>query len=67
MTGYRGDPNLLTIPAAAARLGISAKTAYRLARAGTFPGGAALKVGVSWRISVPRLDRYLHGDQQVAS
>lgn len=61
MTGYQPDPDLITLPRAAARLGISATTAYRLAQSGQFPGGAALKVGRHWRVSVPRLGRYLEG------
>lgn len=62
MTGYEGDRDLVTIPRAVPELGISAKTGYRLARAGQFPGGAAIKVGRSWRVSLPRLRRYLHGE-----
>lgn len=64
MTGYQGDPNLLTIPTAAELLGISAQTGYRLARAGKFPGDAAIKVGQSWRVSLPKLRRYLGSDRQ---
>jgi predicted DNA-binding transcriptional regulator AlpA len=59
MTGYQGDPDLVTIPKAAALLGISAKTGYRLARAGKFPGDAAIRVGSSWRVSIPRLKSHL--------
>jgi excisionase family DNA binding protein len=64
MTGYQGDPNLLTIPTAAELLGISALTGYRLARAGQFPGDAAIKVGRSWRVSLPKLRRYLGSDRE---
>lgn len=55
-------PDLETLPEAAVRLGISAKTAQRLAAAGKFPGGAAIKVGKNWRVSVPKLERHLHGE-----
>lgn len=55
------DPDLLTIPQAAERLGMSRSTALRLAGAGTFPGDAAVKVGRKWLVSVPKLARYLHG------
>ncbi len=53
-------PDLLTIPEAARRLGMHRDSLYRLARAGKF--ATALQVGESWRVSVPRLERYLHGD-----
>lgn len=62
VTGYQGDPQLVPIPRAVPELGISAKTGYRLARTGKFPGDAAIKVGRSWRVSLPRLRRYLHGE-----
>lgn len=53
-------PDLMTVPEAARRLGIHPDTAYRLARTGQLPG--ALQVGTRWRVSVPRLERALHGD-----
>lgn len=53
------DQDLITVPAAARRLGIHADTLYRLARTGKFP--PALQIGARWRVSVPRLERYLHG------
>lgn len=56
-------PDLLSLPAAAARLGIGRTTAFELARAGKFPGDAAIKVGAKWRVSVPKLERYLHGQE----
>lgn len=55
-------PDLLTIPAAARRLGISPNHALNLARAGNFPGDAAVRIGSRWRVSVPKLEHYLHGD-----
>jgi hypothetical protein len=56
--------DLLTIPGAARLLGLHPDTAYRLARTGQFPGGAALQIGHKWVVSVPRLRRYLHGDTE---
>ncbi len=47
-------PEALTIAQAAARLGISSATAYRLVRRGKLPGAA--RVGGSWRIDPRRLD-----------
>jgi excisionase family DNA binding protein len=55
-------PDLLTIPQAAERLGITRVTAYRLAEHGEFPGSAAFKVGRHWRVSVIRLERFMHGE-----
>jgi len=54
------DSDLITIPAAAQIVGMHADTLYRLARSGQFP--PALQIGSRWRVSVPRLERYLHGD-----
>ena len=54
-------PDLLTVPQAAARLGISLATAYRLASSGRLPG--AIKIGSHYRVSVVRLERFLHGEQ----
>jgi len=54
------DPDLLSIPEAALRLGLHADTLYSLARAGKFP--PAVQIGARWRVSVPRLERYLHGE-----
>jgi hypothetical protein len=47
------------LPWAAAQLGISTSTAYRLAPLGQIPG--AFKVGAQWRVSVPRFLREVHG------
>jgi predicted DNA-binding transcriptional regulator AlpA len=52
--------DLISMQEAAERIGFSAATAYRLARAGEFE--PALKIGARWFVSVPRLERYLHGD-----
>jgi excisionase family DNA binding protein len=53
------DPDLITVPEAARRIGIHSDTLYRLARTGAF--SPAIKIGARWRVSVPRLERYLHG------
>jgi excisionase family DNA binding protein len=52
--------DLISIPEAARRVGVHADTLYRLCRTGQFP--PALQIGARWRVSVPRLDRYLHAD-----
>ena len=57
--------DLISIPVAASRIGLSAETVYRLARAGQFE--PAIRVGARWLVSVPRLERFLHGDTKVAS
>ena len=54
------DADLITIPEAAKRIGLHADTLYRLCRTGQFP--PALQIGSRWRVSVPRLERYLHAD-----
>lgn len=52
--------DLISIPDAADRIGLHADTLYRLCRTGQFP--PAIQIGSRWRVSVPRLERYLHGD-----
>lgn len=52
--------DLISIPEAARRVGLHADTVYRLCRTGQFP--PALQIGSRWRVSVPRLERYLHGE-----
>ena len=52
--------DLITVPEAARRIGMHADTLYRLARCGDFT--PAIQIGSRWRVSVPRLERYLHGD-----
>lgn len=56
-----GSVDLLSIPETARRIGVHADTLYRLCRTGQFP--PAIQIGRGWRVSVPRLDRYLHGDE----
>jgi hypothetical protein len=53
-------PDLLTIPEAAHRLRREPDSLYRLVRAGKFD--PAVKVGGRWLVSVPKLERMLHGD-----
>ena len=50
-----------TLPWAAEQLGIGKATAYRLAAAGALPG--LFRVGVQYRISVPRFLREVHGEE----
>ena len=54
------DADLISVPAAASRLGMHKDTLYRLCRAGQFP--PALPIGSRWVVSVPRLERFLHGE-----
>jgi excisionase family DNA binding protein len=56
-----GSVDLLSIPETARRIGVHADTLYRLCRTGQFP--PAIQIGRGWRVSVPRLNRYLHGDE----
>jgi excisionase family DNA binding protein len=58
--GRVGTVDLLSIPETARRIGVHADTLYRLCRTGQFP--PAIQIGRGWRVSVPRLDRYLHGN-----
>jgi excisionase family DNA binding protein len=53
-------PDLITVPEAAQLIGLHADTLYRLCRTGQFD--PAIQIGARWRVSVPRLERYLHGD-----
>ena len=52
-------PDLISIREAAKRLGLHPDTLYRLARTGRFP--PAVQIGARWVVSVPRLERLLHG------
>lgn len=51
--------DLISVPDAARRLGLHPDTLYRLCRTGQFP--PAIQIGARWRVSVPKLERYLHG------
>jgi excisionase family DNA binding protein len=53
------DVDLISVPEAARRIGMHVDTLYRLARTDQFP--PAIQIGRQWRVSVPRLERYLHG------
>jgi predicted DNA-binding transcriptional regulator AlpA len=52
--------DLISMPEAARRIGLHVDTLYRLCRTGQFP--PALQIGARWKVSIPRLERYLHGD-----
>jgi excisionase family DNA binding protein len=60
----RSEQDLISIPEAALRVGLHADTLYRLCRTGQFP--PAIQIGTRWRVSVPRLERYLHAEPQEA-
>jgi predicted DNA-binding transcriptional regulator AlpA len=51
--------DLISIPETARRIGLHADTLYRLCRTGQF--SPAIHIGGRWKVSVPRLERYLHG------
>jgi excisionase family DNA binding protein len=55
------DPNVLSVPQAAERLGISKDLAYELARRGELPG--AFRLGRRWRVSAVRLALAVHGSE----
>ncbi len=57
-------PDLILMPEAARRLGMHRDTLYKLARTGQFP--PAVRIGSKWLVSVPRLERFLHGEQTEA-
>jgi predicted DNA-binding transcriptional regulator AlpA len=52
--------DLISIPDAALRVGLHPDTLYRLCRTGQFP--PAIQIGARWRVSVPKLERFLHGN-----
>jgi len=52
--------DLITVPEAARRIGMHPDTLYRLCRTGQFE--PAIQIGSRWKVSVPRLDRLLHGE-----
>lgn len=53
--------DLISVPEASRRIGVHPDTLYRLCRTGQFP--PAVQIGSRWRVSVPKLERFLHGDQ----
>jgi predicted DNA-binding transcriptional regulator AlpA len=59
--GDRLPDDLLTVPQAAVRVGMSADALYQAIRRGGFP--PAVRVSSrTIRVSVPRLERFLHGE-----
>jgi excisionase family DNA binding protein len=52
--------DFISIPEASRRVGLHPDTLYRLCRTGRFP--PAIQIGSRWRVSVPRLERYLQAD-----
>ncbi len=52
--------DLISVPEAARRIGLHADTLYRLCRTGQFD--PAVQIGSRWRVSVPKLERHLHGE-----
>ena len=59
-SGGLTDVDLISVPEAARRIGLHVDTLYRLCRTGRFP--PAIQIGSRWKVSIPRLIRYLHGD-----
>jgi excisionase family DNA binding protein len=59
-SGGRPLANLISVPEAARRVGLHADTLYRLCRTGQF--SPAIQIGSRWRVSVPKLEQYLHGE-----
>jgi excisionase family DNA binding protein len=57
--GGQLGPDLIDVPEAARRLGIHRDTLYRHIRNGEFP--PALTLGNRHLVSVPRLQKWLHG------
>jgi len=55
------DPNVISVPQAADRLGISNDLAYDLARRGQLPG--AIHLGRRWRVSLVKLNQFVHGTE----
>jgi excisionase family DNA binding protein len=70
--GYRpqprramADPYVVSVPEAAALLGISKDLAYDLARRGELPG--AFQLGRRWRVSLIKLRSAVHGAEDGAA
>ncbi len=55
----QGDPHVVSVPEAAALLGISKDLGYDLARRGELPG--AFQLGRRWRVSLVKLRAAVHG------
>lgn len=56
------SPDLVTLPEAGRILGLSDNTMYRMAANELQRPEWILKLGRSYRVSVPRLKRWLHGE-----
>jgi excisionase family DNA binding protein len=52
--------DLISVPEAARRIGMHPDTLYRLCRTHRF--APALQIGSRWLVSVPRLQKFLHGE-----
>jgi excisionase family DNA binding protein len=52
--------DLMSMSEAAEEVGCHVETLYRLSREGQFP--PALMIGSRWRVSRPRLERFLHSE-----
>ena len=50
--------DLISVADAAELVGVHPDTLYRLCRSGQFE--PAISIGRQWRVSVPRLERFLH-------
>jgi excisionase family DNA binding protein len=53
-------PDLITVREAAGRAGVSYRTLYRWLERDDRPD-FFVKIGCRWKVSVPRLEQYLHG------
>jgi len=53
--------DLITVPEAASILHVHPESLYRIIRRGDFP--PAVHIGGACRVSVPKLSRYLHGEE----
>ena len=64
MARHTKATDVITIPQAARRLGVSEETLRRLAReeGGRTKPAYVLQIGSSYRVSVPLLERYLLGE-----
>jgi excisionase family DNA binding protein len=54
------DPGLLSLAECGKRLGRSRSYMYKLAREGRLP--FVVQIGDDYVVSIPRLERYLHGE-----
>ena len=59
-TNRKAMADLISVREAAEIVKLHPDTLYLLCRTGQFP--PAIKIGSRWRVSVPRLERFLHGE-----